>query len=173
MNECTTEDAQDCVWDAQKQGNGEGQSFVDVAGEATPYDYTDVVASDGFIVDCGSSTTTHWFEQVVMGFKDNEDGTVTSVDLGYVPEYYEDVIPSTEAEIQGRCELPEQITTDAPVLEEIPVVETSTLVATDMHSELAETGTGSMLVVAVVAVVLLGVGVVLMSNGLKRSPKHA
>ena len=108
-----------------------------------------------------------------MGFTDNGDGTVTSVDLGYTPEYYEDVLPATEAEIQGRCELPEQITTDAPVLEEIPVVESSALVTTDMHSELAETGTGSMLVAAVIAVVLLGAGVALMSKGLKRSPKHA
>lgn len=31
---CATEDAMNCVWDANASGNGVGVSFVDVAGTA-------------------------------------------------------------------------------------------------------------------------------------------
>lgn len=29
---CLQEDSRNCLWDAQAQGNGRGQSFIDVAG---------------------------------------------------------------------------------------------------------------------------------------------
>lgn len=29
---CPTEDSSNCLWDAQTQGNGRGQSFIDVGG---------------------------------------------------------------------------------------------------------------------------------------------
>lgn len=31
---CATEDSTNCVWDARVQGNGQGNSFVDVGGTA-------------------------------------------------------------------------------------------------------------------------------------------
>lgn len=33
---CETEDAQNCYWDAQERGNGQGESFVDIRGERYP-----------------------------------------------------------------------------------------------------------------------------------------
>lgn len=29
---CPTEDSNNCYWDAQTQGNGRGQSFIDIGG---------------------------------------------------------------------------------------------------------------------------------------------
>lgn len=29
---CPYEDSSNCIWDASKQGNGQGRSFVDIAG---------------------------------------------------------------------------------------------------------------------------------------------
>lgn len=35
---CEFEDSADCIWDAQNQGNGIGESFVDVGGTAIYFD---------------------------------------------------------------------------------------------------------------------------------------
>ena len=33
MKQCEFEDSTNCVWNAQEQGNGIGESFVDIEGE--------------------------------------------------------------------------------------------------------------------------------------------
>lgn len=32
LDPCPTEDSRNCHWNAQEQGNGQGQSFIDVEG---------------------------------------------------------------------------------------------------------------------------------------------
>lgn len=100
---CETEDASDCVWDAQVQGNGVAQSFVDVAGVATEYDYTDVFDDLSENIDCDTQTLTSTFTQVVVGFKNNPDGTTTMVDLGNTPEVWVDEFPMTRSELAEHC----------------------------------------------------------------------
>lgn len=154
---CEFEDSQNCVWDAENSGNGEGNSFVDIDGTAYYFDYIDVYANDGFSVDCTTRETTHWFEQKVMGFKNEEDGTVTMIDLGYKAERYEEVLPSSDDEYTGRCELPEALPiTTPPVLDSVEeVVVTAPVVVDAAPTELAATGGLDMLMPILVGSVLL------------------
>lgn len=158
---CETEDATNCIWDAQNQGNGEGQSFIDIDGTAVYYDYTDVYANDGFIVDCDAMLTTHWFEQVVMGFKVEEDGSITMIDLGYTPEHYEEVLPTTHDEYMGRCWVPPIEEPEVPELVEVPEVSIATPVTVDPAPELAATGGVDMLTPLLVGSALLLTGAAL------------
>jgi hypothetical protein len=54
LNECPTEDSTNCVWDATAQGNGTGQSFIDIDGTA----YTLAVPEDHYILEAYSNTAS-------------------------------------------------------------------------------------------------------------------
>lgn len=60
IHECPTEDSTNCVWDATAQGNGHGQSFLDIDGTAYTLDvpeghhileaYTNTASPTGYTV---------------------------------------------------------------------------------------------------------------------------
>lgn len=54
LNECPTEDSTNCVWDATAQGNGTGQSFIDLDGTA----YTLDVPEGHYILEAYSNTAS-------------------------------------------------------------------------------------------------------------------
>lgn len=51
MKQCEYEDSTNCIWDAENQGNGEGQSFIDIDGSVyytdDPTVYEDVWVDEG------------------------------------------------------------------------------------------------------------------------------
>ena len=162
---CEFEDSENCVWNAETSGNGEGNSFVDIDGTVVYFDYTDVYANDGFIVDCEAMVTTHWYEQTVMGFKVEEDGSITMYDLGYETEHFEDLMPTTHDEYMGRCWVPPVEEPELPELVEVPEVTITTPVTVDhapAQEELAVTGGVDMLTPLLVGSALLLTGAALM-----------
>lgn len=167
---CEFEDSENCVWNAQTQGNGEGLSFVDWDGETIYYDYEDVYANDGFIVDCTTMETTHWFEQTVMGFKVEEDGSITMYDLGYETEHYEDVLPTTHDEYMGRCWVP-PVDEELPPVEPVPEVVIETPVTVDnVPDELAVTGgVDTLTPILLASVLLVGGAAMLIRNKFKKA----
>ena len=54
LTPCPTEDSANCVWDATIQGNGHGQSFIDIGGTA----YTLDVPEDHYILEAYSNTAS-------------------------------------------------------------------------------------------------------------------
>lgn len=43
---CATEDSDNCYWDAERHGNGEGLSFVSIDGEIIPWCTDEIIASE-------------------------------------------------------------------------------------------------------------------------------
>lgn len=54
LTSCPTEDSTDCFWDATAQGNGTGQSFIDLNGTA----YTLNVPEDHYILEAYSNAAS-------------------------------------------------------------------------------------------------------------------
>lgn len=69
LNECPTEDSTNCFWDATSQGNGTGQSFIDLNGTA----YTLDVPTNHYILDAYSNTASPTGYTVVYMEHDTPD----------------------------------------------------------------------------------------------------
>ena len=54
LTPCPTEDSTNCVWDATAQGNGHGQSFIDIDGTAYNLD----VPEGHYILEAYSNTAS-------------------------------------------------------------------------------------------------------------------
>lgn len=159
---CEYEDSQNCIWDAQKSGNGEGNSFVDIDGTAHYYDYTGVYDDLDEQINCDSQQIVSTFMQKVVGFKENEDGSTTMVDLGNEFETFTDYFDMTTEELHEYCGIvPTVVDAELPELEPVPEVVIEAPVVVDSPEELAVTGGLDFLTPVLVGSVLLAAGAAL------------
>ena len=150
-------------------GGDQGVADADTGGVTEPaYDYTDVYANDGTHWDCTTLSRLEWFEQKVVGFKVEEDGSVTMVDIGTKAERFTDVYPMTADEAQSHCGV-------VPVAE-VPEVPTPDVVSGETSTAtvstppvLAETGAADMGVpVTLGAIALIVIGGWLIANAVAK-----
>lgn len=74
LDSCPTEDSTNCVWDATAQGNGHGQSFIDIDGTAYNLD----VPEDHYILEAYSNTASPTGYTVV--YQEHDPAPVPGVD---------------------------------------------------------------------------------------------
>ncbi len=146
----------------QSEGTGEEVVAEDPPVTEPAYDYTGVYANDGMYVICETQTTVHWFEQKVVGFKVQEDGTEEIVDLGYKAERFEDAVPATAHDLLSRgCTVP---VAEEQQVEVLPT-QTETNASVQAPQELAVTGLTDVAVpVTLGAIALVVIGAWLIAN---------
>lgn len=137
MKQCEYEDSTNCIWDAENQGNGEGQSFIDIDGSV--YYTDDPTVYEDVWVDEGESFPY----QYVITQVDGED---------YMVITWEGEATYTE---------PEEVAT----VEAVELVETTAQPVEPMVEELAETGTAEVVTGALLGIALVITGVVTMMKG--------
>lgn len=164
---CEFEDSTNCIWNAQEQGNGTGQSFVDIDG-STHY-VTDTTVYEDVWVDGWLSFPYKY----VMGEENGDELMVIIWEGESTLSCPENKVPGWLDENGNPQGCVDNNPTplepkELPVLEEVPEVVVEVPVIVDpVPEELANTGTGDVVVGVLVGLALLVAGVVLFIRGRK------
>lgn len=157
---CEFEDSTNCVWNAQEEGNGVGESFVDIDGTAhyveDVSEAIDIEYEDGFFVDCETQLLHFWY----IGSEGNnivDEGTPASPGEMYNYGCTVETNDSLLVELP-EAEVPEPIESVGVQPTPPEYIETAVL---------AETGTTEVIMGVLVGLALIAAGVVLFIRGRK------
>lgn len=136
---CEFEDSTNCIWNAQEQGNGIGQSFVDIDGEVT------YIKEPPF--ECPPNKVPGWLDENGMpqGCVDNNPNPSNPKEDMVVPE-----VPAIEVPAE---------------LEAVEVVPVAPEAIETGVTELAETGTAEVITGVLLGIALVVAGVFTMMKG--------
>lgn len=184
---CEFEDSTNCVWNAQEQGNGEGNSFVDIDGTAFYVENATAITT----LECPDGKVPGWLDENgnPQGCVDNnptpleQDGFYVDCEtqmLHYYKGYWEgdewidtfigEGTPASSGELYSYGCTDESGNNLWPVAPEIEVPEEITIQPEPVQvpDELAVTGTAEVVTGALVGIVLVVAGVVLYLKGRKK-----